>query len=75
MQEAIENRNKLIKKTTKENKEIFEIYKVVRISNFLRINSEKMFADALNPIITKKSMKENWKIIGEIIYKKETIAK
>ena len=32
------------------------IDKAVRISNFLRINSEKMFADVLNPIIatTKK---------------------
>ena len=35
-----------------------------------------MFADALNPIIAKKSMKENWKIKGKIIYiyiKKKTI--
>ena len=37
------------------------------MSNFLRLNSEKMFADALNPIITKNSMKENWKIIKNII--------
>ena len=28
-----------------------------------------MFADSLNPIIAKKSMKENWKIKGKIIYK------
>ena len=28
-----------------------------------------MFGDALNPIIEKKSMKENWKIKGKIIYK------
>ena len=34
-----------------------------------------MFADALNPIIAQKSMKENWKIKGMIIYQKETIAK
>ena len=34
-----------------------------------------MFADALNPIIAKKSMKEIWKIKGMTIYKKETIAK
>ena len=34
-----------------------------------------MLADAQNPIIAKKSMKENWKIKGKIIYKKETIAK
>ena len=30
-----------------------------------------MFADALNSIIAKKSMKENWKIKGKIIYKKD----
>ena len=29
-----------------------------------------MFADALNSIITKKSIKENWKIKGNIIYQK-----
>ena len=34
-----------------------------------------MFLDALNPIIAKKSMKENWKIKGKIIYQKEVIAK
>ena len=34
-----------------------------------------MFADALNPIIAKKIMKENWKIKNKIIYKKITIAK
>ena len=27
-----------------------------------------MFADALNPIIAKKNMKENWKIKRKIIY-------
>ena len=32
-----------------------------------------MFADALNPKIVKKSMKENWKIKGKIIYIKKTI--
>ena len=31
-----------------------------------------MFADALNPIIAKKSMKENWKIKGKIIYQKRS---
>ena len=34
-----------------------------------------MFADALNLTITKKNMKENWKIKEKIIYQKETIAK
>ena len=35
-----------------------------------------MFADALNPIIAKKSKKENWKIKGKVIYqKKDTTAK
>ena len=34
-----------------------------------------MFADALNPIIAKKNLKENWKIKGKIKYKKEIIAK
>ena len=29
-----------------------------------------MFLDALNPIIAKKSMKENWKIKGKIISKR-----
>ena len=38
------------------------------MSNFLRINSEKMFADALDPIIAKKTIKENWKIKVKIIY-------
>ena len=33
-----------------------------------------MFADALNPIIAKKSMKENWKIKGKVIYFKTIIA-
>ena len=33
-----------------------------------------MFADALNLIIAKKNMKENWKIKGKIIYLKKTIA-
>ena len=58
-----------------ENRDIFEIDEVVIISNFLRINSEKMLADAQNPKISNKSIKENWKIKGKIIYKKETIAK
>ena len=70
IQNAIENR----KKKTKENR-IFLIDEVVRIRNFLRLNSEKIFVDALNPIISKKSKKENWKIKGKIIYQKETIAK
>ena len=30
-----------------------------------------MFADALNLIIAKKIMKENWKIKGKIIYKRD----
>ena len=35
-----------------------------------------MFVDVLNPIIAKKSMKENWKIKNKNIYlKKETITK
>ena len=29
-----------------------------------------MFADARNPIIAKKNMKENWKIKWDIIYQK-----
>ena len=48
---------------------------MIRISNFLRLNSEIMFADALNPIIAKKSMKENWKIKGKIIYQKRDYCK
>ena len=53
-----------------ESWEIFDIYEVVRISNFFWLNSEQMLSDTLNPIIAKKSMKENWKIKGKIIYKK-----
>ena len=34
---------------------------------------KKMFAGALNPIIAKKSMKENGKIKGKIIYKKKLL--
>ena len=34
-----------------------------------------MFADALNPIIAKKSMKENWKIKGKIINQKRDYCK
>ena len=33
-----------------------------------------MFLDALNQIIEKKCMKENWKIKGMIIYLKKTFA-
>ena len=32
-----------------------------------------MFADALNLIIAKKNMKENWKIKGKIIYLKRLL--
>ena len=32
-----------------------------------------MFVDALNPIIVKKSMKENWKIKRIIIYLKKIL--
>ena len=32
-----------------------------------------MLADALSPIIAKKSMKENWKIKGKIIYYKRPL--
>ena len=45
----------------KENKENFEIDEIFRISNSLRINSEKMPVDSLNLLIAKKSMKENKK--------------
>ena len=62
-----------IKKKAKENREIFEIDDVVRISNFLRLNSEKMFADALNPIIAKKNTKENWRIIEKLYIKKRLL--
>ena len=34
-----------------------------------------MFADALNPIIARKNMKENWKIKGKIIYQKRDYCK
>ena len=46
IQEAIENRKKSRKKS-KENREIFEIDEVVRISNFLRLNSEKKYLQML----------------------------
>ena len=54
-------KNKKINKKEK-NKEIFEIDEVVRISSFKIINSDKNFADTLNSIIARKSMKDNWKI-------------
>ena len=41
----------------KENRDMLEINEVVRISNFLRINSQKMFEKALNTIIAKKTWK------------------
>ena len=34
-----------------------------------------MFADALNSILAKKIMKENWKIKGKIIYQKRDYCK
>ena len=49
-------------KKGKEYVEVFEQNEVVRISNFIRINKEKMHADSLNLRIAKKTMKENWKI-------------
>ena len=54
-------------KKIKENRDISEIDEVARISNFLRIYSEKMLEDALNPIIASESMKENWEIKGKTI--------
>ena len=62
-----------IKKKTKVNRENFEIDKVVKISNNLSINSDKMFADALNFIITKKHERELEDKRKDYIYKK-TIA-
>ena len=56
------------KKKSKENREICELDEAIRISNFLRLNSEKMIADALNSIIAKKIMKEKRKIKRKIIY-------
>ena len=38
-------------------KNIFLIDEVISKSNFLRINLEKMYEDALNPIIAKNSIK------------------
>ena len=66
-------RNSELKKILKKNKrkrEMFEIDEEVRISSFLRINSEKMLENTLNSIIAKKSMKNNWKIKGKIIIKR-----
>ena len=34
-----------------------------------------MYADELNPIIAKKSIKENWKIKGKTIYHKRDYCK
>ena len=64
-----------IKNKKKQKKENFEIDEVVRINNFLRINSEKMFADALNQIRAKKNMKESWKIKWKIIFQKRDYRK
>ena len=41
----------------------------------MRIELEKILPDALNPIIANIRMKDNLRIKGKIIFKKETIAK
>ena len=46
-------------KKGKEYVEVFEQIEVVRISNFIRINKEKMHADSLYLRIEKKAIKEN----------------
>ena len=59
-----------IKKSKKISKKIkkFDIDEVVRISKYLRKRIREICADALNLIIAKKSMKENWKK-NERLYK------
>ena len=44
----------IIKK--KQNGENFEIVEFIKISKFLRINSDKMVADSLNFIVEKKNI-------------------
>ena len=48
---------------------------VVRISNFIKINKEKMHADSLNLRIAKKTMKENSKIKTKVIMQKRDSCK
>ena len=69
IQKAIKNREKSRKKG-KEYVEVFEQNEVVRISNFIKINKEKMHAGSINLRITKKTMKENWKIKAKVIMQK-----
>ena len=69
IQKAIKNREKSRKKG-KEYVEVFEQNEVVRISNFIKINKEKMHTDSLNLRIAKKTMKENWKIKAKVIMQK-----
>ena len=74
IQKAIRNREKSRKKG-KEYVEVFEQNEVVRISNFIKINKEKMHADSLNLRIAKKTMKENWKIKAKVIMQKRDYCK
>ena len=57
IQEAIENRKK-------ENREIFEIDKIVKISNFLRIDSEKICRSSKSDN-SKEKHEKNWKMKGK----------
>ena len=47
-----------IEMISKRKYEIFVIDEGIRISNFLRLNSEKMFTDALNPMMQRKYERE-----------------
>ena len=58
IQKAIKNRGKKSIKKGKEYVEVFEQNEVVWISNFIKINKEKMYADSLSLRIEKKTIKE-----------------
>ena len=69
IQKAIKNREK----SRKKGKRIYWGLKkneVVRISNLIKINKEKMHADSLNLRIGNKTIKENWKIKAKVIIQK-----
>ena len=57
----------------KEYVEIFEQIEVVRISNFIRINKEKMHADSLNLRIAKENNERKLEDQGKSNYAEERL--
>ena len=63
------------RKKGKEYVEVFEQNEVAWISNFIKINKEKIHADSLNLRIANKTMKENWKIKAKVTMQKRYYCK